>query len=117
MRKILLLFFAVLVVTTGRAQTVKEVRDSVKAATKAGSIKKMASTVKGAFAAKPFPGREIGYRNLDDIWRTGHAGGEECADFGHDVASGKRHTDTCRRFVEDLRGNPGTWRLLGHEDK
>ena len=52
MRKILLLFFAVLVVTTGRAQTVKEVRDSVKAATKAGSIKKMASTVKGAFAAK-----------------------------------------------------------------
>ena len=52
MRKILLLFFAVLVVTTGRAQTVKEVRDSVKAATKAGSIKKMASTVKGAFDAK-----------------------------------------------------------------
>lgn len=59
MRKILLLFFAVLVVTTGRAQTVKEVRDSVKAATKAGNIKKMASTVKGAFAAKSAEAEEL----------------------------------------------------------
>lgn len=59
MRRILLLFFAVLLLTTGRAQTVKEVRDSVKAATKSGNIKKMASTVKGAFAAKSAEAEEL----------------------------------------------------------
>lgn len=52
MKRIVLLIFAGLLLTTGHAQTVKEVRDSVKAATKSGNLKTMASTVKGAFAAK-----------------------------------------------------------------
>ena len=52
MKRIVLLIFAALLLTTGHAQTVKEVRDSVKAATKSGNLKTMASTVKGAFAAK-----------------------------------------------------------------
>ena len=52
MKRIVLLIFAALLLTTGYAQKAKEVRDSVKAATKSGNLKTMASTVKGAFAAK-----------------------------------------------------------------
>jgi hypothetical protein len=52
MKRIVLVIFAAFLLTTGHAQTVKEVRDSVKAATKSGNLKTMASTVKGAFAAK-----------------------------------------------------------------
>ena len=59
MKRIVLLIFAALLLTTGYAQKAKEVRDSVKAATKSGNLKTMASTVKGAFAAKSAAAEEL----------------------------------------------------------
>jgi hypothetical protein len=59
MKKFVLLCIAVWSLTAVQAQTVKEVKDSVKAATKAGNIKAMASTVKGAFAAKSAKAEEL----------------------------------------------------------
>ena len=52
MKRISLLFVAALCLMSAQAQTIKEVADSVKNATKAGNIKSMVSTVKGAFETK-----------------------------------------------------------------
>ena len=59
MRRTILFLFALLSLMTAGAQTVKEVRDSVKSATKSGNLKEMAATLKGAFAAKSAKAEEL----------------------------------------------------------
>ena len=59
MRRFLLFIVAALSLTTANAQTVKEVTDSVKAASKSRNFKAMVSTVKGAFAAKSAKAEEL----------------------------------------------------------
>ena len=59
MRRTILFLVALLSLMTAGAQTVKEVRDSVKSATKSGNLKEMAATLKGAFAAKSAKAEEL----------------------------------------------------------
>ena len=59
MRRTIVFLVALLSLMTAGAQTVKEVRDSVKSATKSGNLKKMAATLKGAFAAKSAKAEEL----------------------------------------------------------